>query len=88
MGFPRQEYWSGLPFAPPGNLPDPGSKLESAASVSCIVVGGRGGVIYHYCHVGCPLWRILTSNYMFKMYYISIDLFMIFSFSKMTIYLF
>ena len=24
MGFPRQEYWSELPFAPPGDLPDPG----------------------------------------------------------------
>ena len=24
MGFPRQEYWSGLPFPFPGNLPDPG----------------------------------------------------------------
>ena len=24
MGFPRQEYWSGLPFLPPGDLPDPG----------------------------------------------------------------
>ena len=24
MGFPRQEYWSGLPFPSPGNLPDPG----------------------------------------------------------------
>ena len=24
MGYPRQEYWSGLPFPPPGNLPDPG----------------------------------------------------------------
>ena len=23
MGFPRQEYWSGLPFPPPGNLPEP-----------------------------------------------------------------
>ena len=23
MGFPRQEYWSGLPFPSPGNLPDP-----------------------------------------------------------------
>ena len=26
MGFPRQEYWSGLPFPPPGVLPDPGIK--------------------------------------------------------------
>ena len=24
MGFPRQEYWSGLPFLSPGGLPDPG----------------------------------------------------------------
>ena len=26
MDFSRQEYWSGLPFSPPGNLPDPGIK--------------------------------------------------------------
>ena len=25
-GFPRQEYWSKLPFLPPGDLPDPGIK--------------------------------------------------------------
>ena len=24
MVFSRQEYWSGLPFPPPGDLPDPG----------------------------------------------------------------
>ena len=24
MGFSRQEYWSGLPFPSPGDLPDPG----------------------------------------------------------------
>ena len=26
MGFPRQEYWSGLPFPTPEDLPDPGIK--------------------------------------------------------------
>ena len=26
MGFSRQEYWSGLPFPPPEDLPDPGIK--------------------------------------------------------------
>ena len=31
MGFSRQEYWSGLPFPPPGDLPDPGIKLRSPA---------------------------------------------------------
>ena len=29
MGFPRQEYWSGLTFPSPGDLPDPGIKPES-----------------------------------------------------------
>ena len=24
LGFPRQEYWSGLTFPPPGDLPNPG----------------------------------------------------------------
>ena len=32
MEFPRQEYWSGLPFSPPGNLPDPGIKPTSLES--------------------------------------------------------
>ena len=27
MGFSRQEHWSGLPFPPPGDLPDPEHKL-------------------------------------------------------------
>ena len=31
MGFPRQEYWSGLPFPSPGHLPDPGIKPASPA---------------------------------------------------------
>ena len=29
MGFSRQEYWNGLPFPPPGDLPDPGIELWS-----------------------------------------------------------
>ena len=29
MGFPRQEYWSRLPFPSPGDLPDPGIKPAS-----------------------------------------------------------
>ena len=31
MEFPRQEYWSELPFPTPGDLPDPGIKPESPA---------------------------------------------------------
>ena len=31
MGFSRQEYWSGLPFPPPGDLPHPGIERVSPA---------------------------------------------------------
>ena len=31
MGFSQQEYWSGLPFPPPGDFPDPGVEPASPA---------------------------------------------------------
>ena len=31
MAFSRQEYWSGVPFPPPGDLLDPGTELLSPA---------------------------------------------------------
>ena len=31
MGFPRQEYWSGLPFPSPGKLPSPETEPVSSA---------------------------------------------------------
>ena len=34
MGFSRQEYWNGLPFPPPRDIPDPGIKSESPASLA------------------------------------------------------
>ena len=36
--FSRQEYWSGLPFPPPGGLPDPG--IEPTSPVSPALAGG------------------------------------------------
>ena len=38
MGFSRQEYWSGLPCPPPGDLPDPG--IEPASLTSPALAGG------------------------------------------------
>ena len=32
VGFPRQEYWSGLSCPPPGDLPNPGTELTSPGS--------------------------------------------------------
>ena len=36
MGFPRQEYWSGLPFPPPGHLPDSGIKPMCPAPLALV----------------------------------------------------
>ena len=38
MGFSRQEYWSELPFPPPGDLPDPG--IEAGSFMSPSLAGG------------------------------------------------
>ena len=37
MGFSRQEYWSGLPYSPPGDLPDPGIDSASLKSPALAV---------------------------------------------------
>ena len=49
-GFSRQEYWSGLPCPPPGNLPKPGS---NPGLPQC------RRILYHLSHQGSP--RILES---------------------------
>ena len=38
MGFPRQEYWSGLPFPTPGDRSDPG--IEPVSFESLALAGG------------------------------------------------
>ena len=38
MGFSRQEYWSGLPCPPPGDLPNPG--IEPVSLMSPALAGG------------------------------------------------
>ena len=43
MGFPRQEYCSGLPFPPPWYLPDP--EIEATSPV-CLLLGRQ--ILYHW----------------------------------------
>ena len=38
VGFPKQESWSGLPFPPPGDLPNPG--IESVSLMFPALAGG------------------------------------------------
>ena len=49
VGFSRQEYESGLPCPPPGDLPDP--EIECASLMS---LGVRRRVLCHQHHLGSP----------------------------------
>ena len=46
MEISRQEYWSGLPCPPPGDLPDPGIKLMSPALQMDSLPAERSGRLY------------------------------------------
>ena len=50
-GFSRQEYWSGLPCCPPGDLPDPGvesrSPVDPALQVDSLPLSHRGNPKVH-----------------------------------------
>ena len=72
MGFSRQEYWSGLPFPPPGDLPNPGIK---PASLSSPILAGRffttsttweseshSVMSYSVTPVGCTVHGILKAT--------------------------
>ena len=51
MGFPKQEYWSGLPFPCPGELPNPGIEPASHA---------LAGVLFTTEPPGKPTRRLIT----------------------------
>ena len=48
MGFSRQEYWSGLPFPSPEDLPDPGIGLAS------LVLPAFAGRFF----INCATWEV------------------------------
>ena len=49
MGFPRQEYWSGLTFPSPGDLPNPGIKPTSPALEGGFFTTEPPGKAYEKC---------------------------------------
>ena len=55
--FSRQEYWSGLPFLSPGNLPDPGIEPTSPISPAY-----AGGFFTTECHLGSMCVYIYMPN--------------------------
>ena len=52
MGFFRQEYWSGIPFPPPGDLPNPGIKPATLA------LGGKFFTITILYHLGSQVLKV------------------------------
>ena len=54
MGFSRQEYWSGLPFPSPGDLPDPGIEPGSSSNccfLTCVQISQEAGQVVWYSHL-------------------------------------
>ena len=54
MGFSRQDYWSGLPFPSPGNLPDPGIEPWSPALQTDTLLSEPPGKPTREAHQGSP----------------------------------
>ena len=50
MGFSREQYWSGLKFPPPDDLPDPGTEPTSPAlQADSLPLSHQGSPIYGLC---------------------------------------
>ena len=76
MGFARQEYWSGLPFPPPGHLPSlgsdpslfttlapPGLTAQSSIAIHSPDFAGGGGVSYTGTANYTDLYRVLRVHH-------------------------
>ena len=65
MRFSRQEYWSGLPFPSPGNLPDPGIEPGSPAweadTLTSEPPGKPVGVYSYSKNISIPSLSVLFS---------------------------
>ena len=65
MGFSRQEYWSGLPFPSPGDLPDPGLELVSSMLQAEDLPSEPPGMFSHTIKNSCltNVFRICGQNF-------------------------
>ena len=62
MGFSRKEYWSGLPFPSPGDLPNPGT--EPTSPVSPALVGGFFFSSLNFFNGSQILWDFWSSCFL------------------------
>ena len=69
MGFPRQEYWSGLPFPSPGNLPNSGIEPLSPALAGRFFTTEPPGKPTEFCRrkqhlpLCSQIWTMVTETH-------------------------
>ena len=62
MGFSRQEYWSELPFLPPGDLPNPGMEpMSPALLANSLLLSHLGSLRISPIYLKMP-WRHVTQK--------------------------
>ena len=61
LGFSSQEYWSGLPYPPPGDLPN--SAMEPAFLVSPALAGGFFFFFFFFIPTTSAAWEAQPSEY-------------------------
>ena len=61
MGFSRQEYWSGLPFPPPGESSQPRDQIH-VSFFSCICIW----ILYHSHHLGSTTAMNIHVQFLFE----------------------
>ena len=71
MGFSRQEYWSGLPFPSPGDLPDPGIEPGSSAlQANSLLTELQGKILCMHTHTHTHTYiYIYTSSFLSRTNY-------------------
>ena len=62
MGFPRQEYWNGMPFPSPGDLLDPGIKPASPAWQTGLLPPSQLGSTYNEILLNHKEWNNAICN--------------------------
>ena len=64
MGFSWQEYWSGLPFPSPGDLPDPGIEPRSPALEADALTSEPPGKP-HTGYIPCAVQYVLVAHFIY-----------------------
>ena len=72
MGFSRQEYWSGLSFPSPGDLPDPGIEPRSPELEADTLTSEPTGKPKVSIGVSIGVWLCLWAFYFVSLIYISV----------------